>query len=300
MRLYRTTHGLARGEGDELLLLDLPHPDIGSLLADDVTLARTAPVTERAALGSIELLAPVSRPNTVVVVGANYRDHVVEAGMSMPTSPPFFSVPAGLDLLTGHGSPIVLPVEAAGEVDYEAELAVIIGTGGKDIRARDASNHVGGFTVANDVSARDIQLQGMRNGSVVDMAAIQRSKTFPTFKPLGPAVVTPDELTQPLDLAITARVNGELRQNGRTSEMLFSVAEIIEAVSARIRLTTGDLILTGTPAGVGLAFGSYLKAGDTVEVAVEGIGHLRNAVTVASRGDNEASRVDGRSRQGGN
>jgi 2-keto-4-pentenoate hydratase/2-oxohepta-3-ene-1,7-dioic acid hydratase in catechol pathway len=110
------------------------------------------------------------------------------------------------------------------------------------------------------------------------MAAIQRSKTFPTFKPLGPAVVTPDEFTQPLDLAITTRVNDELRQQGRSRQMLFSVAEIVEAVSARIPLTTGDLILTGTPAGVGLASGSYLKAGDTVEVAIEGIGHLRNTV----------------------
>jgi 2-keto-4-pentenoate hydratase/2-oxohepta-3-ene-1,7-dioic acid hydratase in catechol pathway len=296
MRLYRTTHGLARGEGDELLLLDLPHPDIGSLLADDVALARTARVTERGALGSIELLAPVCRPNRVVVVGANYPDHVVEAGMSTPTSPPFFAVPAGLGLLTGHGSPIVLPLEAADQVDYEAELAVIIGTGGKDIRARDAWNHVGGFTVANDVSARDIQLQGMDNGSVVDMAAIQRSKTFPTFKPLGPAVVTPDEFTQPLDLAITSRVNGELRQSGRTNEMLFSVAQIVEAVSGRIRLTPGDLILTGTPAGVGLASGSYLEDGDTVEVAIEGIGHLRNTVTVASRVSNEVGSLDGRSR----
>jgi 2-keto-4-pentenoate hydratase/2-oxohepta-3-ene-1,7-dioic acid hydratase in catechol pathway len=223
----------------------------------------------------------VSRPNTVVLVGANYRDHVVEAGISMPTSPAFFTVPAGLDLLTGYGSPIVLPVEAADHVDYEVELGVIIGTGGQDIRATDAWSHVGGFTVANDVSARDIQFQGMHNGSVVDLAPIQRSKTFPSFKPLGPAVVTPDEFTAPLDLAITTHVNDELRQDSRTSEMLFSVAEIIEAVSARIPLSAGDLILTGTPAGVGLPTGSYLAAGDTVEVAIEGIGHLRNGVTVA-------------------
>jgi 2-keto-4-pentenoate hydratase/2-oxohepta-3-ene-1,7-dioic acid hydratase in catechol pathway len=285
MRLYRTTRGLARGEGDELLVLDLPQTDIATLLAEDLTLARTAQVSERIALNSIELLAPISRPNTVVVVGTNYRDHVVEAGMSIPTSPPFFSLPAGLDLLTGHGCPIVLPVEAADQVDYEAELAVIIGTGGKHIRADVAWNHVGGLTVANDVSARDIQFQGTHNGSVVDMAPIQRSKTFPTFKPLGPAVVTTDEFTQPLDLAITTRVNDKPRQKSRTSDMLFSVAEIIEAVSARIPLTTGDLILTGTPAGVGLASGSYLKAGDTVEVAIEGIGRLRNTVTVASRGN---------------
>jgi 2-keto-4-pentenoate hydratase/2-oxohepta-3-ene-1,7-dioic acid hydratase in catechol pathway len=191
MRLYRTTRGLARGEGDELLLLDLPYPDIGNRLADDVTFARTAQVTERAALGSIELLAPVSRPNTVVVVGANYRDHVVKAGMSMPTSPPFFDS----DWARPHHRARLADsaaVEAADQGDYEAELTVIIRTGGKDIRVRDALNHMDGFIVANDVSARDIQFQDMRNGSVVDMAAIQRSETFPTFKPLGPAVVTPE------------------------------------------------------------------------------------------------------------
>jgi len=235
-------------------------------------------------LGSIELLPPVGRPNTVVLVGANYRDHVVEAGISMPASPAFFSVPAGVDLLTGSGSPIVLPVEAADQVDYEAELAVIIGAGGKDIRARDAWSHVGGLTVANDVSARDIQFQGMRDGGVVDLAPIQRSKTFPTFKPLGPAMVTPDEFSPPLDLAVTTRVNGELRQDGRTGEMLFSLPELIEAVSARIPLAPGDLILTGTPAGVGLASGAYLRPGDTVDVAVEGIGHLCNVVTSAAGG----------------
>ncbi|MDQ1569063.1 MAG: hypothetical protein QOF96_3943 [Actinomycetota bacterium] len=284
MRLYRTIRGLARGEGDELVLLDLPYPDLGSLLAADVTLARTAPVTGRAPLGSIELLPPVSRPNTVVLVGANYRDHVVEAGISMPTSPAYFPVPVGIDVLTGYGSPIVLPAEAADHVDYEAELAVIIGTGGKDIRAREAWRHVGGLTVANDVSARDIQFEGMRDGAVVDLAPIQRSKTFPTFKPLGPAMVTPDEFSGVLDLALTTRVNDELQQNGRTGEMLFSVAEIVEAVSARIPLAPGDLILTGTPAGVGLASGSYLKPGDTVEVAVEGIGHLRNVVASAAGG----------------
>ena len=284
MRLYRTIRGIARGEGDELALLDLPYPDLGSLLAADVTLARTAQVIGRAPLGSIELLPPVGRPNTVVLVGANYRDHVVEAGISMPASPAFFPVPAGVDLLTGSGSPIVLPVEAPDQVDYEAELAVIIGAGGKDIRARDAWSHVGGLTVANDVSARDIQFQGMHDGGVVDLAPIQRSKTFPTFKPLGPAMVTPDEFSPPLDLAVTTRVNGELRQNGRTGEMLFSLPELIEAVSARIPLAPGDLILTGTPAGVGLASGAYLRPGDTVDVAVEGIGHLCNVVTSAAGG----------------
>lgn len=281
MRLYRTTRGLARGEGDELLLLDLPHPDVGSLLADDVSRAGSARVTERIALDSIELLAPVPSPATIVVVGANYADHIAEAGIPVPASPAFFAVPAGPGLITGPGSLIVLPAEAAGQVDYEAELAVVMGAAGKNIPARDAWAHVGGLTVANDVSARDVQLEGMRNGSVVDLTAIQRSKTFPTFKPLGPAVVTPDEFRQPLDLAVTTRVNNEVRQAGRTSGMLFSVAELVEAVSARVPLSAGDIILTGTPGGVGFVSGSYLKAGDMVEVAVEDIGVVRNVLTVA-------------------
>jgi 2-keto-4-pentenoate hydratase/2-oxohepta-3-ene-1,7-dioic acid hydratase in catechol pathway len=279
MRLYRTTLGLARGDGDALLLLDLPHPDVGSLLADDIARARTARVTDRVNPGSVTFLAPVSAPAMVVVVGANYRDHVVEAGIVMPTAPQFFPVSTGRDFFTAHGSPIVLPVEAPGRVDYEAELAVVIGTGGRDIRATDAWHHVGGLAVANDVSARDVQFRGMRDGSVVDLSPIQRSKTFPTFKPMGPVVVTQDEFTQPLDLTITTHVNGEPRQKGRTSDMLFSVAEIIEAVSATITLAPGNVILTGTPAGVGLASGTYLKAGDTVAVAIDGIGELRNAVT---------------------
>jgi 2-keto-4-pentenoate hydratase/2-oxohepta-3-ene-1,7-dioic acid hydratase in catechol pathway len=283
MRLYRTTRGLARGDGDALLLLDLPHPDVGSLLADDIARARTARVTDRVTPGSVTLLAPVSAPvsapATVVVVGANYRDHVAEAGIVLPAAPQFFTVPAGRDFFTAHGSPIVLPVEAPGHVDYEAELAVVIGTGGQDIRATDAWHHVGGLAVANDVSARDVQFRGMRDGSVVDLPVIRRSKTFPAFKPMGPVVVTPDEFALPLDLTITTHVNGEPRQKGRTSDMLFSVAEIIEAVSATITLAPGDVILTGTPAGVGLASGTYLKEGDTVAVAIDGIGELRNAVT---------------------
>jgi 2-keto-4-pentenoate hydratase/2-oxohepta-3-ene-1,7-dioic acid hydratase in catechol pathway len=278
VRLYLTPEGLARADGDELLLLDLPHRDVGELLADDVTLALGARVTARVPLDSVTLLAPLPRPKTVVLVGVNYADHVAEAGMAIPKAPAFFPIPVGPELITAPGAPIVLPARAPGQVDYEAELAVVIGAAGQDIPTAGAWRHIAGFTAANDVSARDVQLLGMREGKVVDLEQIRRAKSFPTFKPLGPSVVTSDEFGQPPDLAISTLVNGEPRQQSRTSEMLFAVDELVAAVSARIPLQAGDLVLTGTPSGVGLSSGDYLRAGDTVEVIVDGIGSLRNEV----------------------
>jgi 2-keto-4-pentenoate hydratase/2-oxohepta-3-ene-1,7-dioic acid hydratase in catechol pathway len=286
MRLYRTRHGVARADGDELLLLDLPHPDIAAVLAEGIEVARRARVRARLALAETELLAPVAAPGTIVLAGANYRDHVLEAGMPMPTSPVFLVARGAV--ATGPNAPIVLPAEAPGHVDYEGELALVIGVPGREIRAADAWNHVGGLTVANDVSARDVQLAAMTDGVITDPAAVARAKSFPGFKPLGPGMVTPDELELPLDLGIRTTVGGVRRQESRTVEMLFDVPTIIEAVSARIALAVGDVILTGTPSGVGLATGSYLRAGDVVEVAIDGIGTLRNPV-VAPRRDTSIS-----------
>ncbi|MEV0069917.1 MULTISPECIES: fumarylacetoacetate hydrolase family protein [unclassified Amycolatopsis] len=274
MRLYRTTQGLARGEGDELLLLDVPHHDVAELLVDN---AQDAAVRGRLPLAEATLLAPVAQPKTVVIVGANYAGHIAEAGLKVPTTPAFFPITPGPELFVGTGKPIVLPAEAPDRVDYEAELAVVLGAPAGDVKVEDAARCIAGFTVANDVSARDVQFRGMRDGAVVDLSLLQRAKGFPTFKPLGPVLVTPDELGD--DLAVTTRVNGVLRQQGRTSEMLFPVAELVAAVSAKIPLAAGDVILTGTPAGVALASGDYLRAGDVVEVSVEGIGSLRNEVS---------------------
>ncbi|MEV8614994.1 fumarylacetoacetate hydrolase family protein [Amycolatopsis sp. NPDC051373] len=274
MRLYRTTQGLARGDGEELLLLDVPHHDVAELLADN---AQDAAVRGRLPLAEATLLTPVARPKTVVIVGANYAGHIAEAALKVPITPAFFPITPGPELFVGTGKPIVLPAEAPDRVDYEAELAVVLGAPAADVKAEDAARYIAGFTVANDVSARDVQFRGMRDGAVVDLSLLQRAKGFPTFKPLGPALVTPDELGD--DLTVTTRVNGLLRQQGRTSEMLFPVAELVAAVSAKIPLAAGDVILTGTPAGVALASGEYLRAGDVVEVSVEGIGSLRNEVS---------------------
>ncbi|MFF0223307.1 fumarylacetoacetate hydrolase family protein [Streptomyces sp. NPDC004629] len=279
LRLYCTPYGLAREEEDELVVLDLPHPDVGALLRDDFSLAGTASALLRLPARTTTLLAPLSHPGKVVLAGANYRDHVKEAGMPIPDAAVFITVTGSM--VTGPYSDIVLPADASGCVDYEAELAVVIGVGGTNIPAARAWDHIAGLTVANDVSARDVQLAGMREGVITDTVAVARGKTYPTFKPLGPAVVTTDEFARPLALDITTWVNGEVRQHSNTDQMLFSVPEIIETVSASVPLEAGDVVLTGTPAGVALASGRYLQAGDIVEIRIDQIGHLRNKVISA-------------------
>jgi 2-keto-4-pentenoate hydratase/2-oxohepta-3-ene-1,7-dioic acid hydratase in catechol pathway len=281
MRLYRTRDGVARRDGDELVLLELPGHDVIPGLADRIDLAREAPERARIPLTDAELLCPTSHPGKVVLAGGNYLDHVAEAGLATVTAAPVFITMAG-DAVVGPGTPIVLPADAPAQVDYEGELALIVGTGGSHIAAADAWTHIAAVTIVNDVSARDVQLSGMADGAITDTDNVRRGKGFPTFKPLGPCLVTVDEFESPLSLQITTYVNGEVRQSARTSEMIFSVPEIVEYVSSSVHLATGDLILTGTPGGVGLATGAYLKAGDLVEIDIEGIGRLTNPVVASN------------------
>jgi 2-keto-4-pentenoate hydratase/2-oxohepta-3-ene-1,7-dioic acid hydratase in catechol pathway len=280
MRLYRTRDGLARGDGDELVLLELPGHDVTPGLTDRIDLARDAPERARIPLADAELLCPTAYPGKVVLAGGNYLDHVAEAGLATATAPVFLTM-AG-DAVVGPGRPIVLPAEAPEHVDYEGELALIVGIGGCDIAAAEAWNHIAAVTIVNDVSARDVQLAGMADGAITAIDNVRRGKGFPTFKPLGPCLVTVDEFEPPLDLALTTYVNGEVRQSARTSEMIFSVPEIVQYVSSSVHLAAGDLILTGTPGGVGLATSAYLKAGDLVEIEIEGIGRLTNPVVASS------------------
>ncbi|MFF0023038.1 fumarylacetoacetate hydrolase family protein [Streptomyces sp. NPDC005496] len=279
MRLYRTPAGLARGEGDELALLDLPHLDVADLLSDGIEQARSARVHSRIPFHGAVLLPPVEVPGTVVIAGANYRDHVAEAGMPTPTAPVFITV-QGMSA-SGPYDPIWLPAEAPSQVDYEAELAVVISRPGRDIPVRRVWDHVAGLIAVNDVSARDVQLAAMTDGVVTDIDGVRRGKSFPHFKPMGPAVVTVDETGTDLDLAIRTYVNGEVRQDSRTSQMIFSVPEIISHVSATTPLLPGDVVLTGTPGGVALASGGYLRSGDVVTVEIEGLGRLHNPVRTA-------------------
>ncbi|MET8543464.1 fumarylacetoacetate hydrolase family protein [Kitasatospora sp. NPDC004799] len=288
MRLYSTALGIAREDSPGVLsLLDLDVADLGALLRGPGTAAaRTAAVLRQVALDEVRLLAPVRRPGKVLIVGLNYRSHAEEAlemfaamgrpGITLPAEPNF-QVVAG-SAVVAPGEDIRLPAVAAGEVDYEGEVAAVIGTPATAVRAADALDHLAGLTVANDVSARDIQHRAISGDPT---ASIGVSKSFDTFKPLGPCLVTPDEFPEPLDLRLRTRVNGELRQSDRTSGFIHDLAELVSYLSRYQTLEPGDVILTGTPRGAGVFSGRHLRPGDLVEVEVERIGTLRNRVAAA-------------------
>ena len=219
-------------------------------------------------IGEVRLHAPLLNPPRVFAIGLNYRDHAIESGMAIPTTPVvFFKLHTAI---VGPGEPIVLPVNST-EPDYEAEFAFVIGHGGYRLAADEWRNHVYGYTIVNDVSARDVQ-----------MATSQWSlaKSFPTFCPMGPAIVTADEIADPHDLKIGLSIDGEVLQNSSTRELVFKIPELIEYISSITPLLPGDIISTGTPPGVGLGRTPkrWLKPGETVTVTVEGLGALTNPV----------------------
>lgn len=282
MRLYTTDRGLAREEPDgSLAVLDLPHEDVGSLLRDgSIDDAVEAGARERVALGEVTLRAPVLAPGRFVIVGLNYRSHVDEFAEGIGIEPnydvgtPFVFEVAG-DSVCGPADTIVRPVDAPDQVDYEGEVAVVIGRRADHIDAADAWAHVAGLSVVNDVSARDVQTAAMR----AKPPGIGGSKSFPTFKPLGPCLATADAFDAQLDVGVTTKVNGELRQDGRTTEFLTPLSDLLAFISTRMVLEPGDVICTGSPRGVGMWLGGkFLVAGDVVEVEVEGVGVLRNTV----------------------
>jgi 2-keto-4-pentenoate hydratase/2-oxohepta-3-ene-1,7-dioic acid hydratase in catechol pathway len=210
----------------------------------------------------------IERPAKIICVGLNYRDHAEETGAELPTAPLLFA--KWPNTLIGHGDPILLP-EASKEVDYEAELGVVIGTGGRLIAERDALDHVRGYICVNDVSARDLQFAD---------GQWTRGKSPDTFCPVGPRLVPREEIDDPQALAIKCILNGETMQDSTTANMIFSVAEIIAYVSRTVTLEPGDLIATGTPAGVGVFRDPkvLLQDGDEVTVEVEGLGALTNPI----------------------
>lgn len=220
------------------------------------------------ALSSVKLMAPIPRPGKIVCIGLNYRDHAIESKLEIPTTPVVFSKYASS--VIGPGEAIVLPA-ASTKPDYEAELAVVIGKNGRYIKADDWKQYVFGYTCLNDVSARDFQ-----------MATSQwmMGKTFDTFAPMGPYLVTGDEVSDPHNLNISLTVNGERLQNSNTRELIFRIPQLIEHLSSVFTLECGDVISTGTPSGVGFSYNppKWLKAGDTVTVSVQGVGELTNPV----------------------
>jgi 2-keto-4-pentenoate hydratase/2-oxohepta-3-ene-1,7-dioic acid hydratase in catechol pathway len=218
-------------------------------------------------LADADLLAPVTRPGKVVAIGRNYREHVGEEGVDPPPAPLVFSKwPSSV---VGPGADIRWDPALTAQVDYEAELAVVIGRRARHVSVADALDHVLGYTCLNDVSARDIQFG---DGQWV------RGKSLDTFCPMGPVLVTADEIGDPQALAISCRVGSEIVQEANTAQMYFSVAEIISYCSAAFTLEPGDVIATGTPGGVGVFRKPprFLGDGDRVVVEIEKIGRLEN------------------------
>jgi 2-keto-4-pentenoate hydratase/2-oxohepta-3-ene-1,7-dioic acid hydratase in catechol pathway len=209
-------------------------------------------------LAEVRLVAPVA-PSKIVCIGRNYRDHAAELGNAMPSEPLLFLKPPSS--VVAHGDAIELP-PASARVEYEGELGVVIGRRARRLReSDDALGYVLGYTCVNDVTARDLQRKDVQ---------FTRAKSFDTFCPVGPYIVNGIE---PSDLKVETRLNGETRQRGRTAQMAFPVAHLIRYISHMMTLEPGDLISTGTPAGVG-----PMQDGDVVEVEVEGVGILRNTV----------------------
>ncbi len=216
----------------------------------------------------IEICAPVPRPSKIICIGLNYRDHALESGMPIPTSPIIFSKFS--TCVIGANQPIILP-KGSEQVDYEAELAFIVGRRAKNIKKENAMNHVFGYTNFNDVSARDFQFAD---------GQWQRGKSCDTFAPMGEFVVTADEIENPHNLLIKLRLNGETLQNSNTDQLIFNIPEIIEFLSQSVTLEAGDVVATGTPPGVGFTRKPpiFMKDGDTVEIEIEGLGILSNPV----------------------
>jgi len=223
----------------------------------------------------VTILPPVPSPPKIICLGLNYRDHAKEQNTETSDEPVIFMKPR--TAVIGSEQPIIRP-SFVKQLDYEAELAIVIGKKGKDIAASDAKDYIFGYTVFNDVSARDIQFKDKQ---------WTRGKSFDTFAPMGPCITTATQIKNPNNLHICTRVNGEQRQNSSTNNMVLNVYEIVRYLSVVMTLEPGDIIATGTPAGVGVFMKpepKFLSPGDLVEIEIEGIGTLRNKVVESKAG----------------
>jgi 2-keto-4-pentenoate hydratase/2-oxohepta-3-ene-1,7-dioic acid hydratase in catechol pathway len=242
---------------------------MGPSLLDWLAFGTQAPATGAPRpLAEVALLAPVPRPGKIICVGLNYRDHARETGQDLPKEPVLF--PKYANSVVGPGADVVVPPEAD-KIDYEAELAVVIGRRASRVAEADALDHVAGYACANDVSSRSLQFRS---------AQWLLGKAIDTFLPLGPWLVTADEVPDPQALGIRCLVNDELRQSSDTGQMVFGVAELVGFVSRTITLEPGDLLVTGTPSGVGMAADPprFLAPGDRMLVEIDGLGTLDNTV----------------------
>ncbi len=232
------------------------------------TYLESTPASIGIRLPSAALLAPIPRPPKVICVGLNYRDHAAEARMEIPPVPTIFSKFS--NTIIGPGAPVILPRNTK-KPDYEAELAFVIGLGGRHIPADRWRDHVFGYMCLNDVSARDFQLA---------TSQWLMGKTFDTFAPTGPWITTADEIEDPHNLDISMEINGEVLQSSNTRELIFGIPQLIEFLSSVFTLEPGDIVTTGTPAGVGFSHKPprWLRPGDEMVVSIQGLGELRNPV----------------------
>jgi 2-keto-4-pentenoate hydratase/2-oxohepta-3-ene-1,7-dioic acid hydratase in catechol pathway len=261
--------GMLLEEGD--MVVDLTaagHTDALSAVTAGFNLAGRGSALTAHRLNEVKLHAPLANPPRIFCIGLNYRDHAIESGMEIPKFPVVFFKMA--PSIVGPDEPIILP-SITKEPDYEAEFAFVIGKGGFRISAAEALSHVYGYTIINDVSARDIQFS---------TSQWSLSKSLPTFCPMGPAIVTADEIADPHNLDVQLSIDGEVLQHSNTRELIFKIPALIEYISSITPLLPGDIVSTGTPFGVGLGRNPkrWLKPGETVTITIEGLGQLSNPV----------------------
>lgn len=262
--------GVLNGDSDVIPLAAAGFPDVISIIAGGAdALAKVHTVVGPAVpLSAVKLMSPIPRPPKIICVGLNYRDHAIESNMAIPTTPTIFcKFPTSV---IGPGDSIVLP-KTSTQPDYEAEFAFVIGKGGRHIAKDNWASHVFGYMNLNDVSARDIQLA---------TSQWVMGKTFDTFCPMGPFLATADEIADPHALDISLTINGETLQSSNTKHLIFDIPTLVAHLSSIFTLEPGDVVSTGTPAGVGFARKPprYLQQGDDVVVKVQGLGELRNPV----------------------
>lgn len=277
METIATTHGLARVEGDELAILDLPYANVGELLRDGGSLAMVdgAGVSRRLPLSRLPEVVRAPLPTgTVWGVGLNYRAKAAVTGRALPEFPILFIKPP--TALAAPGDPVGVPAGRSNQVDYEAEVGVVIGRSLHDVAPEQAWDHVAGIVTANDFTCRDV-MSATRTPLL--------AKGFPGFAPLGPSVLPLAEVPDRDDIPVASWVNGEERQRSSTRDLIFPVAELLSIISRYGRLEPGDVVLTGTPPGTGQDLGTYLAPGDVVTVQ---IGDLVRLVTTVATPDRES------------
>ena len=278
MKLATFTHGgstrIGRVDGDLIVDLsaaapELPREMVALLEAGPDALVRAAAATDPSLpLAEVRLEAPIARPPKFLAVGLNYADHVAESGIGSPEHPMIFNKQS--TCVTGPADPVHLP-RVSHVLDYEGELGVVIGRRCRHVSRDDAADVIAGYLVVNDVTVRDWQLR---------VPTWTMGKSFDTHGPIGPWIVTRDELPDPHTLALRTFVNGELRQESNTKQLIFDCFRLVEHLSTAFTLEPGDIIATGTPAGVGIAMKppELLVAGDVVRIEIDGIGAIENAV----------------------